>query len=1084
MTADAEPQAVPPVDPAVLRTVRRVGIFHMREGYAARQYRGIKESAWVPFAGIRQRGIRNVEITLPDGTAVGLIAIKAGGKRFTVDDAALQCVIALNEPEAFEDVIDPAALRDPAVIALLTEHAPKWVTSKIKRDVLARYDDELKKNNGQVIDRGLGEFVTVATVEPLKPTGEYSVTWYDDGKGQIRLQEAIDAGLITLDGDVVQAEDEAAAPPETGTSEAPAADVPDPAAPASSASVPASQSSAAAAPDGPPESGTPPAAAEPAPALFNAPQDDAGERMTRALSRSSSRRRRGPAHAPTSEQQDILDAVRTGEGVVISAGAGSGKTSSLVMIGDQEAGRHGLYVAFNAAIVADARPRFGTDVQVSTAHALAMAAVGRNYRHRLSAPRVPANQVAKILGINEPLRVAEDRLIAPAQLARLVMETVERFCRSSDPAVSSVHVPRKPGLDTPDALAILQPVLVPLARKAWADLTGVRGQLRYTHDCQPAGTLVRVLTHAGGNNRHDGTSWLTEWRDVPIEQVQVGDRVLTWHNRTRTGKIQRLGMIRKTGREVTKAGDRPYDGRLITVRTASGHQSSYTPEHICVAMVGTAMRGKSVVYMMRKDGHYRVGRVQWAYGSQSQSLGIVVRARAQDPDAMWILSVHDSDTEAALAEAWTQYQYNLPGWQFTSLNEHMPLDQFWAKVGDNSDAAIACLSAYGRDIRYPIWQPAVDGMIRWNQRPIAIRACNLMDGMLACDADSAGVMGKNVHSTGGWTDAWQPLTLSTGWYTGTVYSLEVDDDHTYIGDGIVTHNCYLKQWGLSKPQLAADYILYDECQDADNVVQAVIRAQKNTQLIAVGDKSQQLYEWRGAVNAMDGFPATHKLTLSKSFRFGPHIADEANKWLDILDADLRLTGSEHVPSQLRALETPDAVLCRTNAEVIAQAMRSTADGVATAIVGGGKDVRALAEAAIALKQGRGTSHPELYAFRTWGEVQDHAENDPSGSDLKVLVSLIDAEGPERIIEVVDSLTDEKHAQTVVSTAHKGKGREWDSVRIASDFHPPKGADDDPDGDDVSAPDARLAYVAVTRAKLALDRTGLAWVDKFVPGGAV
>jgi superfamily I DNA/RNA helicase len=61
------------------------------------------------------------------------------------------------------------------------------------------------------------------------------------------------------------------------------------------------------------------------------------------------------------------------------------------------------------------------------------------------------------------------------------------------------------------------------------------------------------------------------------------------------------------------------------------------------------------------------------------------------------------------------------------------------------------------------------------------------------------------------------------------------------------------------------------------------------------------------------------------------------------------------------------------------------------------------------------------------------------------------------------------------TAHKAKGREWETVRIAGDFRKDK----------VSREEAMLAYVAVTRAKLVLDREGLAWVDSLAkaPAGA-
>jgi len=59
---------------------------------------------------------------------------------------------------------------------------------------------------------------------------------------------------------------------------------------------------------------------------------------------------------------------------------------------------------------------------------------------------------------------------------------------------------------------------------------------------------------------------------------------------------------------------------------------------------------------------------------------------------------------------------------------------------------------------------------------------------------------------------------------------------------------------------------------------------------------------------------------------------------------------------------------------------------------------------------------------------------------------------------------------VLSTAHKAKGREWDSVRLAADFASSR---TDADQADTEA-ETRLFYVAMTRARsvLAVDPTVL------------
>jgi superfamily I DNA/RNA helicase len=106
------------------------------------------------------------------------------------------------------------------------------------------------------------------------------------------------------------------------------------------------------------------------------------------------------------------------------------------------------------------------------------------------------------------------------------------------------------------------------------------------------------------------------------------------------------------------------------------------------------------------------------------------------------------------------------------------------------------------------------------------------------------------------------------------------------------------------------------------------------------------------------------------------------------------------------------------------------------------------------------------------------EQDASGSDLKVFVQLIDTYGPEVVIDIVDRLSPEEAAEVVVSTAHKAKGREWPTVRIATDFpEPRRGHNGQPA--QVPRADAMLAYVAVTRAHHTLDREGLAWVEAWL-----
>jgi superfamily I DNA/RNA helicase len=289
------------------------------------------------------------------------------------------------------------------------------------------------------------------------------------------------------------------------------------------------------------------------------------------------------------------------------------------------------------------------------------------------------------------------------------------------------------------------------------------------------------------------------------------------------------------------------------------------------------------------------------------------------------------------------------------------------------------------------------------------------------------------------------------------------------------HDHYLKMWALTEPDLKADFVLLDEAQDTNAVFEKVFLDQ-DSQRVCVGDPAQQIYAWRGARDIMSGFQAEH-LHLTRSFRFGRPIADVANRWLEYAESPMRLTGHGPAPTRVSPLAEPDAVLCRGNADALKEVVGYLERGVPVALAGGDHALEAIAEAADALRAGQRTYHPDLFLFRAWQEVQDFVESDPDGQQLRPLVKAVDTFGTEVIHSAVKQLSDEREAQVTVSTAHKAKGRQWDSVRIGEGFTcPPK------DEDGVQLPmlsaEARLIYVAVTRARHGLDIGALDWLDAY------
>lgn len=277
------------------------------------------------------------------------------------------------------------------------------------------------------------------------------------------------------------------------------------------------------------------------------------------------------------------------------------------------------------------------------------------------------------------------------------------------------------------------------------------------------------------------------------------------------------------------------------------------------------------------------------------------------------------------------------------------------------------------------------------------------------------------------------------------------------------HEHYLKIWQLSGPRIAADFILFDECQDANPVMLAIVEAQTHAQKVYVGDSQQAIYEFTGAINALGKLADSGATTafLTQSWRFGQEIADKANEVLGMLDAPLRLIGHPGMDSTVGFVPAPKAFLARTNGGAIEQLFAEMDRGGNPHLVGGGSDIISFAYGADKLMKGERTDNPELACFESWAEVKDYVANDQQGDDLKLLVSVMDRFGPIAIVSALQGQAKEDKASLVVSTAHKAKGREWDTVALAGDFP-------DPEKREITEQELKLLYVAATRARDTLD----------------
>lgn len=766
-------------------------------------------------------------------------------------------------------------------------------------------------------------------------------------------------------------------------------------------------------------------------------------------------------HIPTDEQQAARDLFATGDALVIQAGAGTGKTTTLGMMA-RDTHRNGTYLAFNKAIAVDAGAAMPLNVTARTVHSVAWRALQQQHRDgRALLDRTRHNRIAPwaaakalrlgyvAVDIPTPLGATRRKVLQPSWQASHIMRAVAVFCNSADDQPGAQHFPYVDGIDPHDEFGCrgytnnrqLSRELLPALRRAWTDLTSPMGELRFTHDvylkmaqlnryeipgefilfdeaqdaspvmlawltaqagkqviyvgdtqqqiyCQPVGTSVRRAVPI------DGRIWGTA--DEAIENLQVGDRVVSW------GGSWRLGAMHARGSRVTDSWRQRFDGDLVTVETASGLRSRYTPDHHCVVLLGDAAAGAWVVYMARSGDHYRVGACQGRYDSQGGAFGPLLRARQEAADAVWVLSVHASKRAALDAEAACHAE--VPSRCFESSGGA----EWWAGRPAGTAAAARLLSRRGLHIDAPLAVRG-PGWLDRTRTPLVTQARNLLDGMKVLAADAVTRKNRAIVVT---VNSWETIRVGAEPYNGDVVSITVDQDHTYVADGIVTHN-----------------------------------------------------SWRGAINALDIVDAAVPRTfLTQSWRFGPVIATVANKVLARLNAPLRLTGNPAVADELyqtgRA-PTPRAVLCRTNGAAVEALLGYQERGMAPHLVGGSEDIVRFAEAAIRLQAGERVSHPDLACFETWREVQDYVADDPGGSDLRTMVKMLDDYGPQIVMDALSGLIAEDAADVIISTAHRSKGREWPSVRLGPDFEVQEGAPIPPG-------ELRLLYVACTRARERLD----------------
>ncbi|WP_210498954.1 UvrD-helicase domain-containing protein [Vibrio crassostreae] len=294
----------------------------------------------------------------------------------------------------------------------------------------------------------------------------------------------------------------------------------------------------------------------------------------------------------------------------------------------------------------------------------------------------------------------------------------------------------------------------------------------------------------------------------------------------------------------------------------------------------------------------------------------------------------------------------------------------------------------------------------------------------------------------------------------------------------ITHDYYLKIWLLTMPDLSSyDTILIDEAQDSNDALIEVLKVQPS-QLIWVGDRYQSINGWRGAKNALTKVKTDNSCEISQSFRFGEEIGELASLVLSSgYGRDITIRGFDKIDSKLERVEHPKAVITRTNATLMGKVLEFIESNPAmkVAVEGGVGSLARLLEGAQTLIDGRRTNVSDLAVFENWQQVVEFSETS-TGQNLKTLVKLSKSHNLRDAVKRLDGVNmveKSDEADIVFTTAHRSKGKEFDSVVLADDFTLL-------DGDEPKPEEINLLYVALTRAKYSLDVSNCEAILQLLP----
>jgi hypothetical protein len=750
----------------------------------------------------------------------------------------------------------------------------------------------------------------------------------------------------------------------------------------------------------------------------------------------------------TDEQRKIVSLdVPKGQVLKISAFAGTAKTTTLREFTKAHLNKTFLYLAYNKSVGEEAKATFPSNVECRTTHSLAFQFTGKPYGEQIR------------MGNLKPFMLTDHLYVKKYGLAKYIIDVVIKFLASADSKINESHLVINPDADEEQYLLQKDPdtikYLITKANRLWERMQEIdfqkipmthdgylklfqlsKPQLDYdyilldeahdtnpvvldiflnqnaakiivgdSHQCQPKGTKVKL---EGGIEKD-------------ISEIKIGDRVITYRPR----QSYFIG-TRNQGKKVTQINSRFFNGKLYEIQTKTG-TTLCTNNHKWLVKFSNC-ENCYIVYLMQKGTRFRTGLCKAFYKGGS---GIGVRCRHERADKGWILSIHDNFEEALLQEKFVSYQFGISQHIFQERSSKLGftvtksfIDSLYNQLKNMEERAIDCLLYFHRNIEYPIYTKK-NGLQRGGRRPFVVEACNLISEKMQI---------PTFHNNK--NPVWQDITVKRKPFKGIVYSLDVEKDHNYIANNMLTHNsCYGFRW---------------------------------------------------AYNALDQVQGDIHKYLSNSFRFNHEIAAVANLILNKIKKEPKKLIGVGKAGMVGKINKNDsyAIVARTNAALFDYAAALLQEGKSYGFIGTNERDNFdpyrhyyfdRIEDVFRLYSGEKKRIKDKYIKRFsdfnsfLAVIKDKDAPDIELQSRANVVLKHKTNIPLLINSIRYNSIDPKKAHILFTTAHRAKGMEWPQVMLTNDY-----ADLVIEGKnqekrlatlhDVDEQEVNLEYIACTRAK--------------------